>query len=621
MNKSLPDLYRTHSGKGSDKWQHYLHTYDQRLSEYKNKEINFLEIGIQNGGSLEIWAKFFSKAKHIVGCDINPKCSQLNYEDQRISVLIGNICNRETESQLLKIANKFDVIIDDGSHFSSDIIKTFIKYFPYIHDEGLYVIEDLHCSYWENFDGGVDYPYSSVNFFKSLVDIINADHWCNADSKKQLLSEFKIIYGETFSDDLFDDIASIEFSNSLCFIKKSSQHSRLGERVVVGEKFAIHPKVQWLSGTSLIDENQKLNHNHQYSNIKKNLNESEAIQIQNLSYALIAARNELAATINLANGIYDSASWRVTKPLRFMKKCFKNMMGLIWKSEKYQKGTAVLGPDTLSGYLENNKKHDHEILGKQPILFSKNKISLIVHVFYPEILIEILDYLKSWPFAFKLYITTPFEKESKVRKILNDYNVQFDLILCDNKGRDVLPFLKTFETISINGGIVLKLHTKRSLHRTDGDEWRKDIFEKLLSVENVSRIIKAFNDDPKLGVVVPSGTYVSMKDYMGDTEAVVKEIAEQMGGDYQQVLSEGFSVGTMFYIRRSLLQPILDLGLTSDDFQMEAGQIDGTMAHALERGFFIPNVLFGYYVSTNANPTKPADILPFHFHQHIRFKS
>jgi hypothetical protein len=83
--KTLKELYMEHQGKVSDKWSLYLNEYERLLSPYRKMKINLLEIGVQNGGSLEIWGKYFPHAKKIIGCDINPDCKKLSYENTRMT--------------------------------------------------------------------------------------------------------------------------------------------------------------------------------------------------------------------------------------------------------------------------------------------------------------------------------------------------------------------------------------------------------------------------------------------------------------------------------------------------------------------------------------------------------
>jgi hypothetical protein len=128
--QTLEQLYAEHSGKVSDKWSIYLTEYDRIFNEYRDKPVRLLEIGIQNGGSLEIWSKFFPGAQKLVGCDINPDCARLIYDDLRIAVVVGDANTDAVQATVLQHSPVFDVIIDDGSHRSSDIVKSFARYFP-----------------------------------------------------------------------------------------------------------------------------------------------------------------------------------------------------------------------------------------------------------------------------------------------------------------------------------------------------------------------------------------------------------------------------------------------------------------------------------------------------------
>ena len=96
----------------------------------RDSPVRLLEIGVQNGGSLDIWSQFFPNAEAIVGCDINPDCERLTYDDPRISVIVGDANDPQTQQRILQLSGQFDIVVDDGSHQSSDIVKTFALYFP-----------------------------------------------------------------------------------------------------------------------------------------------------------------------------------------------------------------------------------------------------------------------------------------------------------------------------------------------------------------------------------------------------------------------------------------------------------------------------------------------------------
>ena len=201
--KTLSQLYAEHTGKVSDKWGNYLSRYNTIFESYRDKPIRLLEIGVQNGGSLEIWAKYFAQAISILGIDIDPRCDNLEFADSRIAVLTG-------DCKTVYVSGEFDIIIDDGSHTSGDIIANFEKYWPKLNQSGLYIVEDLHCSYWpsHNKEGEL----RSIQFLAGLINSVNQAH-------------------HDMGGEMID---SIEFSNSLCVIRKGMPS--LGERIIVGKE-------------------------------------------------------------------------------------------------------------------------------------------------------------------------------------------------------------------------------------------------------------------------------------------------------------------------------------------------------------------------------------------------
>lgn len=232
---TLEQLYVQHDGKISDKWSIYIREYERLFAPYRGLELALLEIGVQNGGSLEIWGKYFQSARSIVGCEIDEECRKLEFSDPRISLVIGDANSDEAECQIAMASEIFDLIIDDSSHHSADIVRAFFRYFPRVADGGLYVVEDLHCSYWQEFEGGIFDHRSSMAFLKSLADVVNHEHWGLSHSRTEFLEKFSSTYSVTIEESLLAEIHSIEFVNSLCFIRKAEPSmNQLGPRVVAG---------------------------------------------------------------------------------------------------------------------------------------------------------------------------------------------------------------------------------------------------------------------------------------------------------------------------------------------------------------------------------------------------
>lgn len=169
---------------GTDKSRHkhgsktYLDVYEKYLFDFIDSDINLLEIGVKNGQSLRVWKEYFQKAK-IFGLDIDPRCKK--FEEDRIEILIGSQSDRKLiESFLSTLNNGLDVIIDDGSHINELTIKSFEILFDRLNEGGIYIIEDLGCSYVNNISEqiqrakwpGMEYN-QNVEFSNNRIDIDN----------------------------------------------------------------------------------------------------------------------------------------------------------------------------------------------------------------------------------------------------------------------------------------------------------------------------------------------------------------------------------------------------------------------------------------------------------------
>jgi Glycosyltransferase WbsX/Domain of unknown function (DUF4214) len=257
---SLRDLFAAHTGKVSDKWDIYISEYDRLFQPYRDQPVRLLEIGIQNGGSLEVWNKYFAKAKQIVGADIDPACEQLTFDDPKIAVVVADANTDDAEQRILAESNGFDLIIDDGSHQSGDIVRSFARYFKHLADGGLYIAEDLHCSYWQDFEGGIFQPYSSIAFFKRLADTVNYEHWGIEKTRTSLLQGFADTYLFNLEENLLAQIHSVEFINSVCVVRKEKkQNNSLGIRFIAGNEALIWDGALQLHGSSGLKQNQATN--------------------------------------------------------------------------------------------------------------------------------------------------------------------------------------------------------------------------------------------------------------------------------------------------------------------------------------------------------------------------
>lgn len=232
---------------------------------------------------------------------------------------------------------------------------------------------------------------------------------------------------------------------------------------------------------------------------------------------------------------------------------------------------------------ESEKKHQPGPVSKEPV----NSLAIIIHAFHFDIFQEINDYIKYInAVKFRLYVTSPDYLSEKITGFLENDHYDFKFLPVENRGRDILPFLKIVPQAFSDGyQVILKIHTKKSNHRQSGELWRKDLYNKLLKESIIKRAIQIFNTDPSIGLIGAPGHFVPMNLYYGANARMVEKLSEAMGIELPQLTNLNFSAGSMFYIRKPALMPLLNLGLTPNDFEEEIGQKDGTLAHSVERAF------------------------------------
>jgi glycosyltransferase involved in cell wall biosynthesis len=172
----LEKLYYSHQGRPIFKWHHYLEIYDRFFQAYREKpNLRILEIGVQNGGSLQLWRKYFGAGAKIFGIDIDPRCSA--FSNDSTVIRIGDQADTRFLQSVLDEMGGVDIVIDDGSHVASHQEKTFRYLFPRLEMGGIYLCEDLHTSYWPSFEGGYRKNGTFIELSKQVVDEIHGWYW------------------------------------------------------------------------------------------------------------------------------------------------------------------------------------------------------------------------------------------------------------------------------------------------------------------------------------------------------------------------------------------------------------------------------------------------------------
>lgn len=208
---------------------------------------------------------------------------------------------------------------------------------------------------------------------------------------------------------------------------------------------------------------------------------------------------------------------------------------------------------------------------------------VVIHAWYVEVLDTIFDALKASGIDWRIVITTAHERAHEVRARVATSGLTADVEAFENHGRDILPFLRIANRLLDEGvETVLKLHTKRSTHRDDGEAWRASLLKDLLSPGRARAVLEGFAQDGKLGLVAAAGQLPHVSEYWGANFEAFDYLITRLGLAAPDT-DLRFPAGSMFWCRLEALRPLLDAHLSESDFETESGQIDGTLAHAIER--------------------------------------
>ncbi|WP_295154139.1 class I SAM-dependent methyltransferase [uncultured Brachyspira sp.] len=181
----LHNYFINNTSNGIDKPFRYFDLYERYFSKFKGRDVNILEIGVQNGGSTQMWEYYFKKINpgfkiNIFGLDIDKRCKSI--ENENIKIFIGSQSDRDFLRKLKSVIPKLDILIDDGGHRMHEQIITFEEMYEHIKDDGLYWCEDTGTSYRSGFyGGGYKSPNSYIEYTKNLIDYINAYNALKSD--------------------------------------------------------------------------------------------------------------------------------------------------------------------------------------------------------------------------------------------------------------------------------------------------------------------------------------------------------------------------------------------------------------------------------------------------------
>jgi hypothetical protein len=200
----LETYFNNNIGRLVHKWHHYFEIYDRHFSRFRGKDIVILEIGVSQGGSLQMWKNYFGPKAAIYGIDIEPRCK--SFEEDGIKIFIGSQSDRNFLREVKKSIPKVDILIDDGGHSMKQQIVSFEELFSHIKQDGVYLCEDCHTSYWWEYGGGYKRRGTFIEYSKNWIDYINAFH---SKTNRLKVNEFTL------------NVKSLHYYDSIVVVEKS----------------------------------------------------------------------------------------------------------------------------------------------------------------------------------------------------------------------------------------------------------------------------------------------------------------------------------------------------------------------------------------------------------------
>jgi len=232
----LENYFINNTGRLIHKWQHYFEIYDRHFARYRGTDVHVVEFGVSQGGSAQMWKNYFGPRAKIYGVDINPHCRQL--EEPQVKIFIGDQTDRAFLKSLVSQIPRIDILIDDGGHTMAQQIATFEELFQHIEPHGVYFCEDLHTSYWPDWQGGYRRSGTFIEYSKHFIDRLNAWH--------------SVQPGKLSVNDFTKSVNSVHYYDSVLVIERRPRQkpfdTKTGEHTIPDWAPPIHPLKRIIKG-------------------------------------------------------------------------------------------------------------------------------------------------------------------------------------------------------------------------------------------------------------------------------------------------------------------------------------------------------------------------------------
>ena len=234
-----------------------------------------------------------------------------------------------------------------------------------------------------------------------------------------------------------------------------------------------------------------------------------------------------------------------------------------------------------------------------------------LHLYYTDMLEEMLSYIQNLSeYNYDLYITMVEDNKdviSKIKKAMPKAHI----VLVDNRGFDVWPFLRVLQMVNIDDySYIVKLHTKRNIpvgcfinnfinnFNISGPRHRKFLLNFIKNKKNIKKCIDSFAKDSRLGMISSYKIIARAEKWDQFNHQQSLALLDKLGLSKDNL---GFVAGTMFIVRAKLMQPLLDLNLKKEDFAISERD-KNSLAHVIER--FLGHIVIaqGYKIEDCTTP-------------------
>lgn len=323
-----------------DKWAHYFPVYTRHLDRFRGTAANVLEIGVYRGGGLDLWSHYLGPGANLVGLDVDE--AAVRAVGGRFPVVLGDQADPEVLRAVHEQHGPFDVVIDDGGHTMAQQIVTAETMFPLLKDGGVLIVEDTHTSYWQTYGGGLSDPASFVEWTKPRVDDLHSRHHVGIDRRSVWATELDGIHW-------YDSIVVLdkkhrfrpfnEMSGSASFLWADRFSEGLGVEMLATRDQAMHERDELRARLAELTAAETAG--EQTTRLTEAWRVEEELRVARSELArvhdelsqfgeqlagqdreLTATRNELLESWEQIRGMRRTGSWRITKPLRAVRRLF-----------------------------------------------------------------------------------------------------------------------------------------------------------------------------------------------------------------------------------------------------------------------------------------------------------